>query len=136
MVKCTGETEWHKEPDGSDVGYNMFVLEDGRRVQFYDLPIGAMWVDNDCSDPQCKGPERGGCLVVKLPSHGHVPVWYEKYPTWIDGNAWHMDHSSTVGDDIYWTRTGEPPNVSATPSINMVGLYHGYVTNGQVTDPV
>ena len=42
---------------------------------------------------------------------------------------WHPDRS-----DRTWKRTGDPPNVTITPSINAVGTYHGYLTNGALTD--
>jgi hypothetical protein len=47
---------------------------------------------------------------------------------------WNMNETTSKG--ARWTVTGKPPNVSATPSINFVGKYHGYVTNGVVTDDV
>lgn len=33
-----------------------------------------------------------------------------------------------------WQVTGTLPNVSVTPSINMIDVYHGYITNGMLTD--
>lgn len=33
-----------------------------------------------------------------------------------------------------WTVQGEWPNVTVTPSINCVGVYHGYIQNGQITE--
>lgn len=33
-----------------------------------------------------------------------------------------------------WNVTGEPPAVTLTPSINVVGSYHGWITNGVITD--
>lgn len=32
-----------------------------------------------------------------------------------------------------WTWSGEPPNITISPSINCEGRYHGYVQNGIVT---
>lgn len=57
--------------------------------------------------------ERG--LVVLLPSRS---FWYPDRP------------------DRTWTRTGEPPNITVTPSINHVGQYHGFLKNGVLTDDV
>lgn len=33
-----------------------------------------------------------------------------------------------------WTVTGEAPNITVSPSINIVGFYHGWIQNGVVTD--
>ena len=33
-----------------------------------------------------------------------------------------------------WTCTGEPPNVTVTPSIHYIGLYHGFLINGIFSD--
>jgi len=44
----------------------------------------------------------------------------------VDGNA-----TSGAGG---WTVSGEPPNLTVTPSINIVGCYHGWITNGVLTD--
>jgi hypothetical protein len=49
-------------------------------------------------------------------------------------NDWCIDRPGTNG--CRWTRTGEPPNVTVSPSINYVGSYHGWVQNGYVSDDV
>lgn len=33
-----------------------------------------------------------------------------------------------------WTVTGDAPNVTLTPSVNAVGVYHGWIQNGVITD--
>lgn len=33
-----------------------------------------------------------------------------------------------------WSVSGDLPNVTVTPSINMVGVYHGWIQNGVITD--
>lgn len=35
-----------------------------------------------------------------------------------------------------WTVSGVPPNITVSPSINMVGRYHGFLQNGVIGDPV
>lgn len=51
---------------------------------------------------------------------------------------WCVDAQSTDGSGQYtghgWTVTGEVPNITATPSINMPGRYHGWLTNGILSD--
>ncbi len=85
--------------------------QNDRVVLFNDLKPGAMWSDD-------------GELTVKLPS----------------GSEWNMDrgrllNAAKKGRDFpQWTRTGEAPNVTAHPSINHVGQYHGWLKNGVLTD--
>lgn len=33
-----------------------------------------------------------------------------------------------------WTVTGEPPNVTLSPSINIKGYYHGFIQGGVITE--
>lgn len=33
-----------------------------------------------------------------------------------------------------WTVTGDAPNITMTPSINIIGSYHGFLQNGVITD--
>lgn len=42
---------------------------------------------------------------------------------------WHPDRQ-----DRTWTRTGVPPNVTVTPSVNAVGRYHGWLRDGVLTE--
>ena len=70
-------------------------------------PIGAMW---DATWYPWKGPD-GRCLVVQLPPDKRDEHWC------ID------DHRQI------WTRTGEPPNITVTPSI-LTPRYHGWLRNG------
>ena len=42
---------------------------------------------------------------------------------------------SAVSDETRgWTVTGEAPNITVSPSINIVGLWHGFLTSGILTD--
>jgi hypothetical protein len=109
-----------------DLGYppphemRTFELADGSHVFWRDLKPGAMWFED-------------GELVVKLPG-GAV------------GNEWNVDRGRAINVERekagkkerlpQWHRTGEPPNVTATPSINWVGNYHGWLTKGVLSDDV
>ena len=67
--------------------------------------------------------------------------WYGKRPPLFvitpDG-PWCVDAVSTDGGgkntNHGWTVTGKPPLITATPSINMVGKYHGWLTDGILSD--
>jgi hypothetical protein len=119
MYERTGEMEWRDLPDGRgrigspyyrNVATGEVILADP------DLPIGAMFYSNELYDiKRGVGPD-GKCLYVVTP-----------------GGHWPVDHPSS-DNGPGWTRTGEPPNVTASPSINFVGRYHGFLQNGVLTD--
>jgi len=60
-------------------------------------------------------------LVVVLPGGAYFCI---------DCRAW--SEGKSYGDG--WTVTGEPPNVTLSPSINIIGHYHGWIQNGVITD--
>ena len=37
-------------------------------------------------------------------------------------------------DGAGWTITGEPPHLTAHPSINVIGAYHGWLKDGVLSD--
>ncbi|MDE2102990.1 MAG: hypothetical protein KGL39_37445 [Patescibacteria group bacterium] len=78
-------------------------------IFFYDEIMGS---DHP---PRNVGPD-GRALIVVLPNND----WW-----WIDAPA-------TRPPGNKWTRTGTPPKVTATPSIDMGGPdpWHGYLTDG------
>jgi hypothetical protein len=93
---------------------SFYFRHDGKVVSFNDLPVGAMYFED-------------GELVVKLPS----------------GSEWNIDQGRNYNSQPdragktrlpQWTRIGEPPMVTASPSINHVGQYHGWLRNGVLTD--
>lgn len=58
-------------------------------------------------------------LLVKLPYGGDFCV-----------------DSAVTGESRGWTVTGDPPNITVSPSINCVNLYHGWIRDGELTDDV
>lgn len=82
------------------------------RCTLRDAPPGAMfyadWYD-------WKGPD-GKCLVVVTPAG----------PWIVDGPS--MNNDGSRGNP--WTRTGEVPKVTVSPSIHIPGKYHGWLRNG------
>ena len=83
---------------------------------FWDTQPGDMW---PCHiEDHSSIPGRAPCWIVRLP----------------DGAAWwHTNALPTSGGGSYWTVTGEPPNITVQPSIN-VGpeIWHGHITNGEL----
>jgi hypothetical protein len=82
-------------------------------LQRSDLRPGAMWLDED------------GELCVILPG---------------GGSEWNVDRGRKYNEQKpsrnlpAWTRTGDLPKVTATPSINAIGTYHGWLRDGVLTD--
>lgn len=101
-----GEQLW-RAPDG-----NKYTVTGWRDDS---APAGAMWDAPWYHDiPDWIGPD-GRSLSVMLP----------------DCTAWLIDGPSRTGGK--WTRTGEVPHVTASPSIASAG-YHGFLQNGVLTD--
>jgi hypothetical protein len=107
------------EADMFQYGHKVVMRDacSGQEYTRFALPIGAMWhapwmsrfpEHNHANDP--KGP-----LIVRLPGN------YD----------WNTDGPDKKGG--YWTREGMPPKVTVTPSIAVPG-YHGYLTNGVLTN--
>lgn len=82
----------------------------GSLMTLRDAPPGAMW---DAGAPWDKGPD-GRSLHVSLPPNGGLDYWCVDGPAKGGGS---------------WTRTGEPPLVTANPSI-LTPRYHGFLRNG------
>lgn len=86
-----------------------------------DAPVGAMWFA-DWVGSSYRGPD-GHCLVVQTPA-----------------GIWMVDAPASSGAG--WKRTGEPPLVTAHPSIrigpgkgpNGGDRYHGWLKNGVLID--
>jgi hypothetical protein len=52
----------------------------------------------------------------------------------IDGACWGMGADNKLEYHGGWQVSGDAPNITMTPSINIVGSYHGYLQNGVITD--
>lgn len=73
-------------------------------------PPGAMWQAPWLPASRNRAPD-GIPLIVVCPG----------------GDQWNIDGPATNGPG--WTRTGEPPNITASPSIQ-TSNYHGFLQNG------
>jgi hypothetical protein len=90
-------------------------VDTGELFTLDDAPPGAMWFAPWYEDT-FKGPD-GRSLVVKTPA-----------------GDWLVDSISSGGGR--WTRTGEAPRVTASPSILFHGTpgYHGWLRDGQLVE--
>lgn len=60
----------------------------------------------------------------------------KRKPLWVclSGLVWFpIDSAPTNGGDG-WTVTGDPPAITVSPSINVVGIWHGWLRNGVLTE--
>ena len=104
--------------------------EDGQLFRHQDAPIGAM------ARGVCSGPTSAQALArgVRGSDDGanldHLSV---KLP---DGYWWCIDEPASRDyqeGGSGWERSGEPPNVTASPSI-LTGCYHGWLRNGVLVE--
>jgi hypothetical protein len=116
-IKSIRQGDWEPTPSGGKIRHLYYTLPDGQEVRFNEVPPGAMWHSSQQPEGTCYAHDEPSILVL-LP--GRV--------------LWQMNGPGTNGHR--WTVTGEIPNVTASPSINYVGIYHGWVQNGVVTDDV
>jgi hypothetical protein len=120
-----------QESDGWSAGTQTLYRRPaaGQEFKIRDAPPGAMWYADWMKlskDQQYEGPGKfigpdGHCLSVMLP----------------DGQDWIVDGPASNGPG--WTRTGTPPNVTATPSIGRTRedgswIYHGWLRDGKLID--
>lgn len=94
----------------------------GEEMILSEAPPGAMWnADWMLTDKGRKpgdlycGPD-GLCLIIKTP-----------------GGEWMIDGPASNGPEgkPCWTRSGTPPNLTATPSI-LCGGFHGWLRDGRL----
>jgi hypothetical protein len=117
LIKSIRQTDWEPTEGGGRVRRGIMTLPDGREVEWKDLPVGAMW--------------HSDMLPADSKYDGYVPTWYVLLP---NNCAWPIQHKGT--DGASWTMTGEPPNITTTPSINYVKRYHGWIKDGVISEDV
>lgn len=90
---------------------------DGREYALRDAPAGAIW-DEPWNADHWHGAD-GRCLGLMLP----------------DGSSWIIDGpaSNAPGKLPGWDRSGQPPRLTARPSI-LTPRYHGWLTDGVLSD--
>lgn len=121
---------------------------DGKTYHYVDtrqLKCGDMWYARG-DDGQVVSEERrrGMHLTAHYWAHnaGRPPIMVllpQRYSTGPGLQEFCVDGQCHNGERGYydgWTVSGTPPQITVSPSINMVGSYHGYLQNGVVTDDV
>ena len=120
MVEKAEKRLMREDPDGSKTYHWFWRTSDGSLVPWDELKPGAMWWEREDGEPDE--------LCVKLPGGSR-------------GTTWNIDQGKRInalpGEKSRcpeWTRTGDVPNVTVTPSINWFGHYHGWLRDGVLTD--
>lgn len=122
----TGE-EFKEEHNGATHWFRPLRRVDTGEVfkTWAELPPGAM-MDCDYLKESALPEAEAKALPAnhfRLRKHPDGRVIMVKTP----GGDWILDQISSQGN--FWTRTGEPPNITAHPSI-IAGDYHGWLRNG------
>jgi hypothetical protein len=63
--------------------------------------------------------------------------WADKRPPLVvklPGGHEHCVDMGGSGNREGWTVTGSPPKITVVPSINVHGIYHGWIRDGVITD--
>lgn len=82
---------------------------------YYDASPGDMW---PCIREAHQIDGCGPCWVVRLPGGGYV---------------WHTNSRATDAGTL-WTVTGDAPNITVHPSINIgPEIWHGWITDGTLS---
>jgi hypothetical protein len=96
------------------------IMTDGtQKLLTHEMPVGAMWwsvpISPDKGSQYWKARGAGNMLIVRTP-----------------GGDCNLDRPSAGGPGWEWT--GNPPNVTATPSIwcDQPNGWHGYVKEGKL----
>lgn len=119
-VKCVCGYEFLETDEWQQNVHRLFERTDGGEATTIDrAPVGAMWWAewlSEISSTSRFHRERGGGphLMVRTP-----------------GGDWDIDSKASNGDG--WNRTGDPPGVTATPSI-VAGRYHGWLRDGVLVE--
>lgn len=149
----TVEVEYDPPKENRLCGEMLFVDSSGNRLRFGDLPIGTMFYvppsidleqpDNldwpwwyaskvKLSEYYFTHNSHRRPLLLKTPSNsGYGPIKGDMFC--IDGACFRSEN----GDTLYyggWSVTGDAPNITMYPSINLSGIYHGFLQNGVLSD--
>lgn len=54
----------------------------------------------------------------------------------LPSGTWFVVDYKCTNSETGWDVAGEAPNITVSPSINVVGTYHGFLQNGVLTDDV
>lgn len=100
-----------------------------------------MWPSQEYLDLERDHPnEQGGRIESRLSPQYRSEFAGKRLPMVVfmpGGRYLCIDSRFTNRDGYYgdgWRVTGDPPRVTLRPSVNLVGDYHGYITDGVISD--
>lgn len=118
---CACGREFREDETWQVLSHALYTREDGQESwTIRDMPPGAMF-DTFWLPKTWVGPDGRSLSVALPPDEGPDRM----------NHIWHVDGPSSSGGR--WTRTGEPPVLTVTPSI-LTHRYHGFLTSGVLTD--
>lgn len=103
------------------------------------LPVRPAWDDREIGDAWWSPADDGAYPTPVGMKHRHLPcvLWvtlpgvHGHYPFCV-----HAPATVEGPDGAGWDVTGEAPNITVRPSIDVRGSYHGFITNGVIADDV
>lgn len=114
----------------------LFEGADGARSTVLDLPIGAAFLD-----PGHEYPDNGLPLSIEYREQHRdkrspivINMPQANGSTYLFSPDWAYMSAGEVRDGRGWTVTGEPPEITVNPSVNIVGSYHGWIQDGVISD--
>lgn len=113
----------------------VYESPDAARAAHGVIPVGAMWPAPWLLDP-------ADDWIATYLSPKYRADWMAVRPPFVvklpDGSEFCVDSRATDSEGNLkgdgWTVTGTPPLITVSPSINIVGRYHGLIQNGVITD--
>lgn len=146
QMKCTCGYQFANEDNRQIFRDREYTDDQGNKFTQRDAPIGSMWYSEWHERFSFPSPD-GKALVVKLPANNEWCVdgqasncqapcknCAQPFEAHAKGQTECKDFQHSDPNHRCWQRSGTPPMITASPSIQVPG-YHGFLQNGQLTDP-
>ncbi len=127
LVRVLDDLYVHDISDGVQESGPWYEDAAGKRLMFFQLPIGACWFEPKTYTGRLSPKYFTRHTMHRAPLTVLLPG---RHTFCVDGLAYNQNGYHGDG----WDVTGDPPMITVTPSINLVGLYHGWITSGAITD--
>lgn len=130
-------------PKGSISGETFLLFRDGTIKKVEEIPAGGMFFVPET--PVIEGEKRSWIWPWGMASDERLSDYYKannaakRRPLMVilpgrqlflvDGKCW--SNGSYYGG---WSVTGDAPRITVSPSINLVGSYHGWIADGCISD--
>lgn len=119
-------------------GETVFVDSEGKELRFREMMVGSMFYvpkDADMDSWPWYNADKEAIADYYYQHNTHRQPLFVILPDHtlflLDGKCW-KDGVKYGG----WQVSGEAPNITVQPSININGFYHGFLQNGIISDDV